>query len=182
MQTMTHSESRRVIWGLSLHGWEEMMRWSLAAAGIAALIVGVSTYFVVTLQREEIAASRNEFERYKIDAAKEVQSVRSDSDTKIRVASEQAGAEIAKANARSNEANAKALEAQLALAVFRQDRKLSDSQKSDISALLRKFAGTKFDGAVANNEPDMINLWVQIDAVLKAAGYGQASIGGHLPE
>lgn len=46
-----------MIWGLSLHGWEDIMRGSLAIVGVFGLLVGVSTFFVVRLQREEIAAS-----------------------------------------------------------------------------------------------------------------------------
>jgi hypothetical protein len=65
MPSITLAERGRVIWGLSLHGWEEVMRWSLASVGLFALIVGVATYFVVTLQREEIAESRARIEQLK---------------------------------------------------------------------------------------------------------------------
>ena len=62
--------------------------------------------------------AKTEFDRYKIGAAKEIESVRSDADAKIGVAREearkavdQAQADIAKSNARSDEANARAAEA-----------------------------------------------------------------------
>jgi hypothetical protein len=42
---------------LSLHGWEDVMRVSLALAAKVAVIVGLSTWFVVQLQREEIRLS-----------------------------------------------------------------------------------------------------------------------------
>jgi hypothetical protein len=48
------------------------MRASLAAAGIFGVIVGLSTWVVVRLQREEIAASKQEFERYKLGVEKDI--------------------------------------------------------------------------------------------------------------
>lgn len=72
MPTTTWSKKVKMIWGLSLHGWEDAMRFSLAVIGIFGLIVGLSTWFVVKMQREEIAASQGEFERYKLEASKEI--------------------------------------------------------------------------------------------------------------
>ena len=72
MPSIILTERGRVIWGLSLHGWDEVMRLSLALTGVFGLIVGISTYLVVTLQREEIAASREEFDRYKLEAGQRI--------------------------------------------------------------------------------------------------------------
>src|SRR6476620_7316052 len=69
MLAKTLSRRRGMIWGLSLHGWEEIMRGAIAAVGIFGLLVGVATYFVVTLTREEAAESKRQFEEYKIEAA-----------------------------------------------------------------------------------------------------------------
>lgn len=57
MPTTNQSEKVKMIWGFSLQGWEDIMRVSLALIGIFGLIVGVSTWFVVKLQREEIRQS-----------------------------------------------------------------------------------------------------------------------------
>ena len=51
--------------GLSLHDWETVMIAALAVAGIAAVIVGVSTYCVVQLQRHESAASKRNWCNYR---------------------------------------------------------------------------------------------------------------------
>jgi hypothetical protein len=85
--------------GLSLHGWENVMVGSLAFAALFAAIVGISTYCVVQLQREEISASKDDFERYKIDASKEIAASRSDADAKIGVAREEAKTAVEKAHA-----------------------------------------------------------------------------------
>ena len=86
-----------MIWGLSLHGWEDAMRFSLAIVGIFGLIVGLSTWFVVRLQRAEIEHSREEFERYKVGAANELTAVSETAKADV----EKAQAEIARANAQA---------------------------------------------------------------------------------
>jgi hypothetical protein len=62
MPTTTLSKRVKMIWGLSLHGWEDVMRGSLAAVGVFGLIVGIATWYVVKLQRVEIEASSKEIE------------------------------------------------------------------------------------------------------------------------
>jgi hypothetical protein len=80
-------EVRRML-GLSLHGWENAMVVFLIIAGFFALIAGAATWAVVRLQRIEIAESKIEFEKYKLDTAKG----------------------ISEANARAKEAELKLLE------------------------------------------------------------------------
>jgi hypothetical protein len=58
--------------GWPLHIWENVMVGSLLAAAVSAAIVCVATYAVVSLQRQEIAASKAEFEHYRIDAAEKI--------------------------------------------------------------------------------------------------------------
>lgn len=58
-----------MIWGLSLHGWEDLMRASLLIVGVSGLIAGLSTWYVVKLQRAELAQSTRELEEYKSDAS-----------------------------------------------------------------------------------------------------------------
>lgn len=99
---------KRHMLGLELHGWENLMVISLVVAGAFALIVGVATYCVVQLQREEISRSKDEFDRYKVEASKEVAGARADADAKIGVAREEAAAQIATAR---EEAGAKVEEA-----------------------------------------------------------------------
>jgi hypothetical protein len=60
MPAVTLSKRVKMIWGLSLHGWEDLMRGSLLVVGVFGLIAGLSTWFVVKLQRVEIAKSEIE--------------------------------------------------------------------------------------------------------------------------
>jgi hypothetical protein len=48
------------------------MRASLAIVGVFGLIVGLSTWFVVKLQRAELTSSQEALEAYKIDAGKRI--------------------------------------------------------------------------------------------------------------
>lgn len=57
MTTTAQSKKVKMIWGLSLHGWEDVMRASLVLVGVFGLIAGLSTWFVVQFQREEIRVS-----------------------------------------------------------------------------------------------------------------------------
>ncbi len=59
-----------MILGLSLHGWEDVMRISLAIVGVAGLIVGLSTFFVVKLQREEIRLSNERIAAAELETAR----------------------------------------------------------------------------------------------------------------
>jgi hypothetical protein len=54
-KTAIVSKGVKRMFGLSLHGWENWMIGSLIFAGAAALVVGLSTWAVVRLQRIEIA-------------------------------------------------------------------------------------------------------------------------------
>jgi hypothetical protein len=111
MPAKAASKRRGMIWGLSLHGWEEVMRGSIAIVGVAGLIVGVATYFVVTLTREEASKAKAEFEEYKLDSAHKIAAAEAVGNT--------AQADIAKANAQIAEANARQKEAELKLGELR---------------------------------------------------------------
>jgi hypothetical protein len=68
---VTSKEVRRVL-GLSLHGWENAMVIFLIIAGFFALTAGAATWAVVRLQRIELAASKEEFDRYKLEAGEKI--------------------------------------------------------------------------------------------------------------
>jgi hypothetical protein len=79
-----------------------------------------------------------------------------------------AQADIAKSNARSDEANARALEAQLALEKFRRPRVLPVWKMSDFESALAPFAGTPFR-LLAMNEPEAHLLAVRLAQALVRA-------------
>jgi hypothetical protein len=79
------------------------------------------------------------------------------------------GAETARAAIA--EANARALEAQAALAKFKAPRAIDPADREHIIAGLRGFAGQEFTGQVASAIPDGWDLWRQISLVLELAGW-----------
>jgi hypothetical protein len=139
---------RRLV--LSLRGWELAMIWSLGGAAFAALAVVVSTAAVVVLQREENEQTKAEFERYKLDATRDIEG----------------------AQERAKVAEQKAAEANLALAKFKAPRVLSSEQQRHIAGKLKQFAGTEFDAGVGpKGDPEPIYLARTIGSALGAAGW-----------
>jgi hypothetical protein len=57
---------RRAVFGISLHGWEQLMLLALAVTGLVAIAVAFTTTAVVILQRRETAEAKRELEEYKL--------------------------------------------------------------------------------------------------------------------
>ena len=66
------SKERRMWLGLDLDGWNKVIVGALAISAIAAVIVGISTFVVVQLQKQEAMESENELIRYKMSVAAQV--------------------------------------------------------------------------------------------------------------
>ena len=77
------------------------------------------------------------------------------------------------------EANARALEAQLALQRFKAPRTLTIEQQAAISNKLCEFTGTRFDAAVIRSDPETYRLLDMIEAPLTAAGWTQVNWGNN---
>jgi hypothetical protein len=86
--------------GLSLHSWENVMLIFLGVAALAAAVVGVSTYAVVQLQKQESAEAKADLEAYKVEASEKVTAAKAVGETANANAA-QAVAETAKANERT---------------------------------------------------------------------------------
>jgi hypothetical protein len=127
--------------GLTLHGWENAMVGALVIAGFFAIVATAATWAVVRLQRNEIAYSKDEIDRYRLKTAKEI-----------------------------SLANARAAEAELALEKFRAPRKLEETQVTRIISAAARFSGTPFDVSV-NLEAEPQSFAVQIGSVLESAGW-----------
>ena len=126
-----------MIWGFSLHGWEDVMRGSLAAVGVFGLIVGLATWFVVKLQRAELTESKAEFESFKLESGKQIA-----------------------------EANARAVEAQLALEKYKAPRTI------DGPAFVAALAGkprAPVEIVFVRDNPECWQLAMQIRDWLKEA-------------
>jgi hypothetical protein len=120
MPATTLNKMGRMIWGLSLHGWEDVMRGSLAVVGVFGLLVGLSTFFVVTLQREEIVESKNEMDSYKLTVESKVADAKKEG--------LDAGKSAGDALLRAAQANERAAQAELELAKYRSGRSITSEQ------------------------------------------------------
>jgi hypothetical protein len=146
-----------MIWGLSLHGWEDLMRGSLLIVGVSGLIAGLSTWFVVKLQRAEIAQSALELTQYKSDAAVKVEEARNEG--------VKAGEKAGNALLRAEELRAAnlLLEAQIA------PRRLEPSQQQKIANALVGFAGRNVAVVSYSLDVEGAVLCQQLMEVLQAA-------------
>jgi hypothetical protein len=147
--TAIRSNKVRGMLGLSLHGWENAMVVSLIIAGLFALVAGAATWAVVRLQRIEIASSKDEFERYKIEVGKQTDQLKKDTAV----------------------ATARALEAQLALEKFKAPRTLTPEQRGRIVDKLKQFSGTEYDITISEFDPEIQNFVFTLELVLSTAGW-----------
>jgi hypothetical protein len=118
-------------------------------------------------------ASREASERISTAEA----NARADADAKIGIAREEAKTEIAKSNAaielarkETSEANARALEAKLALEKLKQPRTL-EKRIEVFAQQLKPFTGTRFDAAVIPGDPEAAVFFSHVTAALEAAGW-----------
>jgi hypothetical protein len=135
------STSDHMIWGLELHTWEEIMRGSLVAVGAFGLIGGLATWFVVSLQRGELAASKVEFERYKLETGEKI-----------------------------SESNARTKEAELALAKLKAPRTLSLEAQARIVEKVKPFSGQEYAFSITPG-PDALSFLELLEVALKEAGW-----------
>jgi hypothetical protein len=158
-----------MIWGFSLHGWEDLMRGSLLIVGVSGLIAGLSTWFVVKLQRAEIAQSAIELAQYKSDAAVNVEEAKNEGVNAGKAAGSALvrAAELEKQAQELKAANLK-LEAEIA------PRNLSPDQQKEIGDALRQFEGTQFVTWLYPSDAESRRLEAQIKTSLGLAGFSFA--------
>ena len=139
-------------WGLSLDVWNNLIVWFGLLSGGFVLLTGGATYVAFQLQKQESQDATADLTRYKADA-----------DVKI------------------SSANARALEAQLALDKFRAPRTLNREQRIQISTRLLEFAGTKFDIGISSPDPEILNLVMWIGSATKESRWVLTNwIGGDI--
>ena len=128
------------------------MRASLLVVGVAGLIAGLSTWFVVRLQRAEISESKAEFEKYK-----------QDSDERISLA-----------DARGAEANRIAEGERLARLKLEKEmawRTLDQEQRTKLVEAAKPFRGQVFDIITYQDDPEAKNFANIIAYALIDAGW-----------
>jgi hypothetical protein len=128
--------------GFGLDSWNNMLVGSLVLAALAAAFVGVATYVVIRLQRVEETATKEEFERYKIEASERI-----------------SGAE------------ARASEAQLALEQFKAPRAITGAHFALFVNQLAPFKGAGIDIVLYGETSEIIGISTVIFKGLVQAGW-----------
>lgn len=145
------SKDVRRMLGLSLHGWENTMVLSLIIAGFFALVVGAATWAVVRLTRLELVDSKKAFDAYKLTVESNVADAKKEGIAAGKTAGNALvrAAELEKESAALKlglaDANARALEAQLALEKFKAPRWINDEQQKLLVSRLSRFQGVLVD-------------------------------------
>ena len=131
---------------------EKILPWANVAY---IVVVALGSYGIYQLNALVNANKDRELARYQAAAGVQI---------------EQAKSTALEAEARAAEANERAEQAQLELAKLKQPRTISDRQRESIVGHLSKFAGQHF-GFSAYPDPEAHGLVIQLDAVLKSAGW-----------
>ena len=131
---------------------EKILPWANVAY---IIVVALGSYGIYQLNALVNANKDRELTRYQSDAGVQI---------------EQAKTKALEAEARAAEANERAEQAQLELAKLKQPRTISNDQREFIVRNLRDFAGQPF-GFSAYSDPEAHGFVIQLDAVLKSAGW-----------
>lgn len=135
------SNTERGMWGLDLDAWNVVLLVSLGVAAVAAFAVVVSTTAVIRLQKAVEIETKDEFDRYKLDADKK----------------------IAEANARANEAS-------LSLAKLKAGRFLTPNGQKRVVEEMAPFKGMKVLVGTSPSSTEAVSFAATLTAYLKAAG------------
>jgi hypothetical protein len=76
--TNTTPEGRRMILGLGLDSWNNLIVWFLLIGAGFGVLAGGATYAAFELQKQESRASKDEYERYKLTVAGKVADAKSE--------------------------------------------------------------------------------------------------------
>jgi hypothetical protein len=163
MPVTTLSKRVNMIWGLSLQGWEDLMRGSLLVVGVFGLIAGLSTWYVVKLQRAEIAHSAIELEEYKSDAAVKVEEAKKEGIE----AGKTAGNALVRAAELEREAATARLETEKLKAVVAW-RTFSETQGKELEKVLSAKSGS-VNLRWMDGDPEALFLAIQLSQILQKA-------------
>lgn len=166
----TEKAASVLILGMNGETWDRALIWSLIAAAIAAVFVGLTTAGSIITHKREAEAAEASLERYKETVAGKVAEAKSEG---IR-AGETAGNALERAGRLEKEAadaRERAADFELQLAKIKAPRSLDDAQVVAIKAACAQFPGTKFDMAITSGDPEAEQFELVIENTLKAAGW-----------
>jgi hypothetical protein len=136
----TVSKGKRRMLGFGLDFWNNLMVASLAFGALAAVVLGISTYVIIRLQKAETVATAEEFSRYKLATEKSI-----------------------------SEANARAAEAQLALEKFKTPRSIPQADRPRLIRLLSEYPDTEAAVYILGEGPEPNALGGSITNLLNQA-------------
>lgn len=158
------------MFGISLHGWEQLMLLSL-------LLVFATTAAVVILQRRETGEANHQLEEYKLTVESKVAEAKSEGieagkaagNALLRAAElEKQAGQLRKDTA---EANARAAESQLALEKLKAPRTLGPTRQRFVSASIARFKGQRYRVAISQAADDGLAFWESLYVSLEKAGW-----------
>jgi flagellar basal body-associated protein FliL len=162
-KTAFSKKVRRSVFGITLHGWEQLMLLALGATGLVAIAVALTTTSVVILQRHETAEAKRELEEYKVEAGTKISAAEAVGLT--------AKADIAKAHVSIAEADARTKEAEVKLEELRKQvgpRHLKSQEF--IEALVGKPT-LPVEIMFLKDDADAFTLSLEIRTALQMAGW-----------
>ncbi|WP_429041164.1 hypothetical protein [Bradyrhizobium elkanii] len=167
---------RRSVFGIGLHGWEQLMLLSLGVTGLIAFAVAFTTASVVILTRHETAEAKRELEEYKLTVEAKV----ADATARGIEAGKSAGAALVRAadlekqaeqlRKDTAEANARAAQASLQVEYL---KKLRGPRSVPYNALnaLRSMPSRTAQIWYAKDSDDAEDLAANIAGALQHAGW-----------
>lgn len=72
IEKTTPSKKVKRMWGLALDSWNSIMLGSLGVAALVAVVIAVSTRAVIVLQKAEELQTKDDFDRYKVEAGERI--------------------------------------------------------------------------------------------------------------
>jgi hypothetical protein len=167
--------------GLSLDTWTNIMLSSLAAAALAAAIVGVSTYSVVQLQKKEAVDAQAAFEQYKISAKRDsevaIAKAHADADVKINSTRDDANLQIERLHQQNLILEKQANDARLQTEQIKQVvawRSISVETADKLRKALSMNPG-RVNLRFTDGDPEALFLAIQLSKILSDSGWQVAA-------
>jgi len=172
MISPTTFEGMKRMLGLDLHAWEAVMVWSLAIVAFGAVAVGISTFLVVKLQREQAKTTADAFSKYKVDAGLEIEQAKEGAASANVMAAQakERTATLERSNLELQTTLERERAARLKIEEKMAPRTLSPKQSAEISARLQSFGKVPFVLSVADTA-EAVDLIGQISKALENAGW-----------
>jgi hypothetical protein len=151
------------MFGLSLDIWNNIMVFALGIAAVAAIIVGISTFVIIKMQKAEAIASEAAFDEYKFGVAAQVAEAKKEGI--------EAGKTAGNALVRAAELEKEAASARLETEKLKQVvawRTLSPSEAAALESNLAAHPGS-VNLRYTDGDPEALFLAIQISDILAKA-------------